>query len=94
MTFLAMSLTDVLGDLVQTAITFAVLIGLAILAFYVTVFVVATGAGLAGYDPSGDFVVLSASLLVVAALLGGVPFGGSGRPGSADDGTEPNAGFE
>lgn len=65
----------VLGSLVQTVVTFAVLIVLAILAFYVTVFVVSTGAGLAGYDPSGDFVVLSAALLVVAALLGGIPFG-------------------
>ena len=36
-------------------------------------FVVSTGAGLAGYDPSGDFVVLSASLLVIAALFGGLP---------------------
>ena len=41
--------------------------------FPVTVFVVSTGAGLAGYDPSGDFVVLSASLLVIAALFGGLP---------------------
>jgi len=90
-----MSLTDVLGDLFQTAITFAVLIGLAILAFYVTVFVVSTGAGLAGYDPSGDFVVLSASLLVVAALLGGVPFGASGgRPGGADAEDEEFAGYQ
>ena len=65
-----MSMMKLLGALVQTAITFIVLITLAILAFYVTVFVVSTGASLAGYDPSGDFVVLSASLLVVAALFG------------------------
>ncbi|GAB3681763.1 hypothetical protein GCM10028857_06500 [Salinarchaeum chitinilyticum] len=90
-----MSLTDVLGDLVQTIVTFAVLIVLAILAFYVTVFVVSTGAGLANYDPSGDFVVLSASILVVAALLGGVPFGGAAQAqsGSSDD-DQPAAGFE
>lgn len=61
------------GFLVQTVLTFAVLIALAIVAFYLTVFVVSTGAGLAGYDPSGDFVILSAALLVVAALLGGIP---------------------
>lgn len=88
-----MSVTDILGDLVQTAITFAVLIGLSILAFYVTVFVVSTGAGLAGYDPSGDFVVLSASLLVVAALLGGVPFGGTPSQQTTQD-DDPAAGFQ
>lgn len=89
-----MSLTDVLGDLVQTVITFAVLIGLAILAFYVTVFVVSTGAGLANYDPSGDFVVLSASILVVAALLGGIPFGNPSRGGDPSPDTDHTAGFE
>lgn len=89
-----MALTDVVADLVQTVITFAVLIVLAILAFYVTVFVVSTGAGLAGYEPSGDFVVLSASLLVVAALLGGVPFGASAGQQQSADADEPAAGFE
>lgn len=85
----------VLGGLVQTVVTFAVLIVLGILAFYVTVFVVSTGAGLAGYpDVSGDFVVLSAALLVVAALLGGVPFGRvPEQPGSVED-DEHSAGFE
>jgi len=81
-----------LGGLVQTVVTFAVLIVLAILAFYVTVFVVSTGAGLAGYSPSGDFVVLSAALLVVAALLGGVPLVGN-RPAEYTD-DQPSAGFE
>ena len=66
-------LVSALGGLLQTVATFVVLIILAIVAFYVTVFVVSTGAELAGYDPSGDFVVLSASLLVIAALFGGLP---------------------
>lgn len=86
-------LLRILGDLVGTIVTFAVLILLSILAFYVTVFVVKTGAGLAGYDPSGDFVVLSASLLVVAALLGGIPFGGPKRQEAAED-AGPSAGYE
>lgn len=85
-----MSATELLSGLLQTIVTFVVFILLAILAFYVTVFVVATGAGLAGYEPSGDFVVLSAALLVVAALLGGIPFGGSGTP----ENDEPSAGFQ
>ena len=82
----------ILGGLVQTVVTFAVLIVLAIVAFYVTVFVVSTGAGLAGYSPSGDFVVLSAALLVVAALLGGVPLVGNRQTEYSDD--QPSAGFE
>ena len=85
-------LVRVLGGLVQSVVTFVVLIILAILAFYVTVFVVSTGAQLAGYDPSGDFVVLSAALLVVAALLGGIPIGRAQHQEYED--TEPSAGFE
>ena len=82
----------ILGGLVQTVVTFLVLIVLAILAFYVTVFVVSTGAGLAGYDPSGDFVVLSAALLVVAALFGGIPIGRAPPEPVEEEG--PSAGFE
>ncbi|WP_290810756.1 hypothetical protein [Halovivax sp.] len=72
-----MSIASVLTGLVGTVVTIAVLVLLATLAFFVSVFVVSSGAWLAGYDPSGDFVVLSASLLVVAALLGGIPLGRS-----------------
>lgn len=59
-----------LSSLVQTVITLVVRITLAILTYYITVFVVSTGAGLAGHDPSGDFVVLSASRLGIDPLLG------------------------
>ena len=88
-----MSISRLVGALVQTAITFVVLTLLAIVAFYVTVFVVSTGAGLAGYDPSGDFVVLSASLLVVAALLGGVPFWNTSERQSPHENQESVSGF-
>lgn len=44
---------------------------LATVVFAVAIFVVSTGAGLAGYDPSADFVVLSAALVVVAVILTG-----------------------
>ena len=64
-------ITQALGELVQSIVAFIVMIVLGIIGFYFTVFVVATGAGLAGFSPSGDFVVLSASLLVVAAILAG-----------------------
>lgn len=85
-------LVRILGGLVQTVVTFVVLIILAILAFYVTVFVVSTGAGLAGYDPSGDYVVLSAAILVVAALFGGTLIGPAQKRQYED--SEPSAGFE
>lgn len=52
-------------------VAFIVMIVLAILAFFVTTFVVSTGASLAGHSPSGDFIVLAAALLVAAAILGG-----------------------
>ena len=64
-------ITRALSDLVQSIVAFVVMIIMAIVGFYFTVFVVSTGAGFAGYSPSGDFVVLSASLLVVAAILAG-----------------------
>lgn len=85
-------LVRIVGGLVQTVVTFVVLIVLAILAFYVTVFVISTGAGLTGYDPSGDYVVLSAAILVVAALFGGIPIGRARQQQYED--TEPSAGFE
>lgn len=64
-------ITQALGDLVQSIVAFIVMIVLGIIGFYFTVFVVGTGGRLAGYSPSGDFVILSATLLVVAAILAG-----------------------
>ncbi|AGB14669.1 hypothetical protein Halru_0014 [Halovivax ruber XH-70] len=75
-----MALTRFAGSLLQLVVTVAVLVALGIAAFFVSVFVVSRGAWLAGYEPSGDFVVLAASLLVVAALLGGIPFGRQTEP--------------
>lgn len=58
-------------DLLDSVIGFVVSIVLAIIAFYVTVFVVVTGAELADVTAGGDFVVLSAALLVAATILAG-----------------------
>lgn len=63
--------SETLSELVRNIVAFVVMIVMAIVAFYFTVFVVATGAGFAGMAASGDFVVLSASLLVAAAILAG-----------------------
>ena len=58
-------------NLLMSVLAFIVMVILAVVAFYITVFVVSTGASLAGFEPSGEFVVLAASLLVVAAIIAG-----------------------
>ena len=63
--------TQVLSSLGATLLRIVLLVALAVGAFYLTVFVVSTGAGLAGYAPDGNFVVLAAALLVVAVVLAG-----------------------
>lgn len=60
-----------LADLVENVVAFTVMIILGILGFYLTVFVVSSGSALAGFVPSGDFVVLSAALIVAASIIGG-----------------------
>jgi len=66
-------ITDVLGGLVSNVVAFLVMIVLAIATFFVTVFVVDQGAALAGYtDLSGDFVVLSATILVASTIIAGI----------------------
>jgi len=61
----------VLTTLLASAISIAVMVVIATVVFYITVFVVSTGADLAGLEPADDFVVLSASLVVVAIILTG-----------------------
>ncbi len=67
----------ILKDLVENIVTFVVMFVLAIVGFYLTVFVVDTASALAGLSPGADFIILSATLLVIAAILGGgrVPLG-------------------
>nr|WP_284032591.1 hypothetical protein [Halobaculum sp. DT31] len=48
-----------------------VLLVFAILSFFITVFIVQVGAGLAGYSPTGDFIVLSAAILATGAIVAG-----------------------
>ncbi|AQL43593.1 hypothetical protein BV210_13195 [Halorientalis sp. IM1011] len=66
-----MGILDSVGGLVGSIIASLVLLVFAILSFFVTVFIVRAGAGLAGYSPSGDFVVLAAAILAGAAIVGG-----------------------
>ncbi len=59
------------GNLLVSIVSFVVMLVLAILSFFVIIFVVGAGAGFAGLQPSSDFLVLSATLIVVAAIIAG-----------------------
>jgi hypothetical protein len=78
-----MSILGSFGALVASIVTAVVMLGFAILSFFITVFIVQVGAGLAGYTPSGDFVVLSAALLATGAIVAGAtPMAGLSGVGS------------
>lgn len=64
-------LRRLLATLLVSAIGIAVMVVIATIVFYITVFVVSTGASLAGLEPDDNFVVLSASFVVVAIILTG-----------------------
>ncbi|QSG09819.1 hypothetical protein [Halapricum desulfuricans] len=66
-----MAILDSFGALVSSIVAALVMLVFAILSFFVTVFIVDVGASLAGYSPSGDFVVLSAALLSTGAIVAG-----------------------
>lgn len=66
-----MGLLDSFGGLVSSITASIVLLVFAILTFFVTVFIVQVGAGLAGYTPSGDFVALSAAILSASSIVAG-----------------------
>lgn len=66
-----MGILDSLGGLASSIVASIVMLVFAILSFFVTVFIVQVGAGLAGYSPSGDFVALAAAILAGAAINAG-----------------------
>jgi hypothetical protein len=66
-----MGILDSFGALVSSIIASIVLLVFAILSFFITVFIVQVGAGLAGYSPTGDFVALSAAILATGAIVAG-----------------------
>ena len=66
-----MSILGSFGALVASIVTAGVMLGFAILSFFITVFIVQVGAGLAGYSPGGDFVALSAAILATGAIVAG-----------------------
>jgi restriction endonuclease Mrr len=64
------TLTQALSEFVQNLVAFVLMIILAIVSFFFTVFVVNMGARFAGYG-GNEYVVLSATLLVAAAIIAG-----------------------
>ncbi|WP_246984456.1 hypothetical protein [Halorientalis marina] len=66
-----MGILDSFGALVGSIVASIVLLVFAIVSFFITVFIVQVGAGLAGYSPSGDFVALSAAVLATGAIVAG-----------------------
>lgn len=66
-----MGVLDSFGALISSIIASIVLLVFSILSFFITVFIVQVGAGLAGYSPSGDFVALSAAILATGAIVAG-----------------------
>ncbi|MFC7236294.1 hypothetical protein [Halosegnis marinus] len=66
-----MGILDSFGALVSSIIASIVLLVFAIISYFITVFIVQVGAGLAGYSPGGDFVVLSAAILATGAIVAG-----------------------
>lgn len=59
------------GNLLVSVVSFIVMILLAIISFYIIMLVVSAGSAFAGIQPSADFLVLSGSLIVVAAIIAG-----------------------
>lgn len=78
-----MGLLDSFGALASSIIVAIIMLVFAIISFYITVFIVGTGANFAGYSPDGNFVALSAAILAAAAIVAG------SSPLAAVAGTEP-----
>ncbi|RQG92800.1 hypothetical protein EA462_00800 [Natrarchaeobius halalkaliphilus] len=65
------SIRRLLKGLFASVVGIVVIGLLATVVFAVTIFVVSTGASLAGYEPSADYVVIAAALIVVSVILTG-----------------------
>lgn len=66
-----MGVLDSFGTLAASIIAAIVMLVFAILSFFVTVFIVDVGAGVAGLSPNADFVVLSAAIIAGSAITAG-----------------------
>ena len=66
-----MAFFEQLGALARSIVAAIIMLIFAIVSFYITVFIVGTGAQFAGYSPDGNFVALAAAILAAAAIIGG-----------------------
>lgn len=62
------ALSTILGNIAAAV----VMLVLAIIAFFITIFIVDSGAGIAGLSPDHSYIVLSAAILSGASVLGGM----------------------
>ncbi|AHG02675.1 hypothetical protein HALDL1_02825 [Halobacterium sp. DL1] len=66
-----MGFLDSFGQLASSIIAVVLLLVLAVVSFFITIFIVDAGAALANLDPSPDFVTLAAAVLTAGAIVGG-----------------------
>ena len=66
-----MGVLDSFGALLTSIVAAIVMLVFAILSFFITVFIVDVGAGLADVSPDGGFVVLAAAVLAGSAIVAG-----------------------
>lgn len=63
---------NALENVVGSIVAAVVMLIIAVLSFFLVVYVISVGSGFAGVKASADFVVLSASLIVSAGILAGI----------------------
>lgn len=66
-----MGYLDSLGSLASSIVAVIVMLILAVLGYFITVFVVNIGAGLAGFSPEANFIALSAAVITAGAISAG-----------------------
>ncbi|MFB6136982.1 MAG: hypothetical protein ABEJ42_01395 [Halobacteriaceae archaeon] len=66
-----MGILDSFGALVGSIIASIVMLVFAVISFFIAVFIVEAGAGLAGHTPSADYVALSAAIIATGAIVAG-----------------------
>lgn len=62
------AMSGILGNIAAAV----VMLVISILALFVTIFIVDTAAGIAGYQPAGNYIVLSAAILTGFSILSGM----------------------
>ena len=66
------SAKKILSGIVGNIAAAIVMLIISILAFFVVIFIVRSGASIAGYQPAGDYVVLSSAVLTGFSILAGM----------------------